>query len=307
MHAKLPEVPDIGWFELEILFHLLDRERYGNELRMLLNDHLGEEAVSTGKLYPVLKKMEKAGYIRKLKKKTKDKIENEPGMTRRILTRGVDRVYFEITDVGREQLESAVNFSTYMLYYRSLKELHGKVKRYMDRSFESIDEDIQMGVIVPDTLEGVERARDMLPSLYPKQEIYLLMETKGSMKDPLRTEGLDFDINSFQSNFDDIPLKSDYLDLVFSFIYMKDIPDPDEFLGEVVRTIKPGGTLYLIDFVKEDSSVLTQILTSHLGYEGEREFRGEDPSKIRDILQKYISDITIKRFDELFVLSGIKE
>ena len=52
-------LPDLNWFDFEVLSHLLGENRYGHELLVLLNKKFGEDAVSSGKLYPALQKLER--------------------------------------------------------------------------------------------------------------------------------------------------------------------------------------------------------------------------------------------------------
>ena len=251
--------------------------------------------------------MEKRGLIRKLKKKTKDKIENEPGMTRRILTRGVERVYFEMTEEGEEQLDSAVDFSTHILFSRSMKKLHDGIRSHTEAIIGTTKGEMHTSIIVPDTLSGVERARSMLPRMDLKQEIYLLMEGAEGSKDPLDTEKLDFDMNHFHASFDDIPLKSNYLDMSASFVNTTEVPNPEEFLTEMVRTIKKGGILILVDFRRIESSILGSILSTHLDHYDKSTYRGQDPQRIEKILKEHLSDIEISTYDELFLLTGKKK
>ena len=72
MAREQPDLPEVSWLELEILNRLLTKERYGNELLMVLIRSLGKDKVTSGKLYPNLKKMERAGFIKRMKKRKKE-------------------------------------------------------------------------------------------------------------------------------------------------------------------------------------------------------------------------------------------
>lgn len=306
MYAPLPDVPDIGWFELEILFYLWDSERYGNEMRVMLNDHLGENHVSTGKLYPVLKKMEKAGYIRKLKKKTKEKIVDEEGVTSRLLTRGVDRVYFEITDDGRKQMDNAISFSTAVLYDLKMQENHGKARKLISDLIRSMGEDAQVGIMIPNTKRGILRARSLVKDIGSQNVVYLLMPTLKGKEDPLKSDDVDFEFNSFPSKFEDIPLKSGYLDAVVSLVHLHDVPSRKRYFSELIRTLKPRGIFITVDIEKLGSSILDRIMTDHVEHDGDDDFTGEDIDKLISFLKGKLRGMKVRTVNEMFILSGSK-
>ena len=57
------QLPDLNWFEFEVLSQLMGKQMYGNEILALLNQKFGEGSISSGKLYPVLQKLERKGFI----------------------------------------------------------------------------------------------------------------------------------------------------------------------------------------------------------------------------------------------------
>lgn len=79
-----------GTIELVLLTLLTDRERYGYEIVSTIEEWSGGRLeVRDGTLYPVLYRLEEAGFI-------------EPRWE--TPERGVPRKYYRITDVGREEL-----------------------------------------------------------------------------------------------------------------------------------------------------------------------------------------------------------
>jgi len=306
MSAPLPKVPELGWFELEILYYLLDRERYGNEMRVLLNNHLGGDAVSTGKLYPVLKKLERGGSIRKLKKRTKERIDSEEGMTSRLLTRGVDRIYFEITDQGREQLRNSISFMTAMLYNIKMREVESRVR---DRIFEvvrSAGEGPLVGVTLPNTERAIREAKELLPEIDPGRTIFFPIGSKEGRERPLKQEANDLEVNAFPSRYEDIPLKSNYLDAAVSLVRLSDVPGRARYLSELIRTIRARGKLVIVDHYPLDSAILGEVLTDHVDHEASGAYQAIDPNDLCDSLRPKLRDIELMRFRELFVISGTK-
>ena len=79
-----------GTIELVLLTLLADRERYGYEIVSAIEEWSGGRlAVRDGTLYPVLYRLEEAGFIEP-RWETPD--------------RGVPRKYYRVTDAGRDEL-----------------------------------------------------------------------------------------------------------------------------------------------------------------------------------------------------------
>lgn len=79
-----------GTLEMVLLHLLEERERYGYELVTLLEERAGGAfRISGGTLYPVLYRLEEAGFL-------------EPRWETR--DRGSPRKYYEVTAAGREEL-----------------------------------------------------------------------------------------------------------------------------------------------------------------------------------------------------------
>ncbi|HET6363118.1 MAG TPA: PadR family transcriptional regulator [Gemmatimonadota bacterium] len=80
-----------GTIELVLLTLLKDRERYGYEIVSAIEEWSGGRlAVRDGTLYPVLYRLEEAGFI-------------EPRWE--TPERGVPRKYYRITDAGKKELD----------------------------------------------------------------------------------------------------------------------------------------------------------------------------------------------------------
>ena len=59
----------IGWFQLQLLLQLAFRPKYGYEI---INEmKVNEIRISTGQVYPALKKLENSGYLKSFSKKGK--------------------------------------------------------------------------------------------------------------------------------------------------------------------------------------------------------------------------------------------
>jgi DNA-binding PadR family transcriptional regulator len=305
MVVPLPDVPDLNWFELEIMFYLMGARRYGNELRLLLNDHLGEDTVTTGKLYPYLKKLEKLGYIKRLKMKKSDIEKMETGM-RHLLTRGVERNYFEITEEGMAAVNKAIHFSSFIHYHRSMGKLHGEIREIIEEIIRPLGNELTIGVLSSPTKQGIGTAVEMLPEFTQGDLIFLLMGSKKDLNVDLSSE-FDVDVTSFPCKYDDIPLKSNYLDSAVSFVHLHDVSDPKKMLKELVRTVKPGGQFILVDLARADSLILEDIFRQHADISRNSDYRGEDIEELREMLEDMLVKVHIRRRKELSVLYGRKK
>ncbi len=89
--------PRIGWFQLQLLLQLAFRPKYGYEIinEMKVNDI----KISTGQVYPALKKLENSGYLNSFSKKG----------------RAARRKYYEITEQGVEAIRRTIRPMLYNL------------------------------------------------------------------------------------------------------------------------------------------------------------------------------------------------
>jgi DNA-binding PadR family transcriptional regulator len=304
MVIPLPDIPKLNWFELEIMYYLMGAKRYGNELRMLLNDHLGEDAVTTGKLYPILRKLERQKFIKKLKMKKSD-IENvEKGM-RNILTRGVERKYFEITDEGIEAVNNSIHFCSFIQYNYLMRSLHEQVRDIVSNILKPLGDEITLGILSSLSKKGIQRAIEMIPEIDNGELIFLLLGSKKELSVDLSSE-FNLDVTSFPCKYDDVPLKSNYLDAAISLAHLHDLNDPVKLIKELVRTVKPGGQFILIDFARLDSLILEDILDHNLDIKQDSDYIGEDIDEMCDIMDDLVVKVHVQRVKELFIVHGRK-
>jgi len=89
--------PRIGWFQLQLLLQLAFRPKYGYEIinEMKVNDI----KISTGQVYPALKKLENSNYLNSFSKKG----------------RAARRKYYEITDQGVKAIRRTIRPMLYNL------------------------------------------------------------------------------------------------------------------------------------------------------------------------------------------------
>jgi DNA-binding PadR family transcriptional regulator len=296
MFVQLPELPDIGWFELEILNFLKTRERYGNEMLQMLKDHLGENEVSSGKLYSDLKKMEKKKYIVRTKGK------RQKGDS--LMTRGVDRVYFRITETGVQALEKAERYMSCWQFESMLKRSSEKIPLLIEQAVLPLGSGITVGVAVDPSRMGISRALELLPEVDGVKYVLLLISGE-KFSDIPRIDMKGREMASFPSKDDDIPLKDSYLDAVISIHPLTRTRKEMRYLSELVRVVREGGKVIVVDFSKLDSYILEDVFHSQLGWEGS-DLKGHDSRGIREILSELLSDVEVRKFKEQYMAWGTK-
>jgi DNA-binding PadR family transcriptional regulator len=237
MGCPRPELPNTSWFEFEILHQLEEKPRYGNELLAMLNYSLGEGSVSSGKLYPALQKLEKNGLI----ERTKGEIETAP-------TRGVDRVYFRITGEGIKEVEKAIAFTHCIFFENLMKEMKSSISIRIARIIvENLGADLKVGVVAPPDWRGMEQVISTIPGIEGISLFLLQMDLYGEFEPIKNPDTFGLDLTYLSTKFQDIPLKSDYLDSIVMMIHHSDVPDLDGCIREALRTVKPGGYFMMVE------------------------------------------------------------
>ncbi len=296
MLVPLPDLPKLSWFEVEILNFLRSNERYGNEMLAMLKEHLGESEVSSGKLYSDLKKMEKKKYIIRTKGK------RQKGDA--LMTRGVDRVYFKITESGSEALEKTERYMSCWQFESMLERSSKKIPLIMEKVLQSLGTDITIGVAVDPSKMGIARAIDLLPVMEGVKYALLMISSDGSTP-VTHIDERSRDMASFPSKDDDIPLKDSYLDAVISIYPLTRTRKEMTYISELVRVVKPRGKIIVVDFSKLDSFILEDIFRSQLGWSGE-DLKGHDSRGIKEILSEHLSDVEVQKFKEQYTAWGTK-
>ena len=293
-------MPDFNWFEFEVVSQLMIERKYGNQILQDLNGKFGEGYVSSGKLYPVLQKMEKRGYIEKV---TDVEQTEEKGVTR-----GVERVYFSLTEKGREQLEKATTYSSNAFMHGLMNKLQREVAT---RCFEILSKEygkkMTTGLLKLCWEGPLDRVLKDL-ELFDEVKFYFLeLELEGFKKCELETPRTNLDITRISFKRDDIPLKSDYLDNLILVMVLHDIDNWKSFINECVRIVRPGGMLIALDFAKFDSYILEALMQNFHGtLDDEETLLGMDPEVIIDVLEPHLENILSERMKELLLVYGKK-
>ncbi|MFW3147042.1 MAG: helix-turn-helix transcriptional regulator [Thermoplasmatota archaeon] len=305
MPRDYPELPEVSWLELEILNRLISRERYGNELLMLLIKTLGKDKVTSGKLYPNLKKMEKAGFIKRLKKRKVEVTDEHGGVA--VLPRGVDRIYFEITDKGREEVDRAEKFISHIQFNRMLHQLDKQVSRRFKEILEPLKDGISIGILTGSDSFSIRRSLKIVPSMEGKKFFLLMIEEDAESGLSHFKEHLDREIAYFPSKLDDIPLKKDYLDVLVSTYDLARIKNMRSYLAEAIRIVKPKGLVIIVEYAKFNSFIMERIFSRNLSPGDEKPFTGQSMDEIAYLMERKLENVSVEMIKEHFILTATKK
>ncbi|MEA3559566.1 MAG: methyltransferase domain-containing protein [Candidatus Thermoplasmatota archaeon] len=293
-------LPDMNWFEFEVLSQLLSREKYGNEILMDLNLKFEMGSISSGKLYPALHKLEKRGYIKRTKKK------GETG--KKGVTRGVERVYFSITKFGRSELENVTRYTSVSFihgFFNILqKEASKKVYEIIERS---VGPSPNCGIARICMESGMEKVFMEMDELHNARFFFLEMSIEGGVACTSIPENPIIDVTYIPSKIDDIPLKDGYLDAIVVTMLLHDLDEWEPLITECVRTLRPGGIFVVVDFARFDSYVLESLMQEvHKLHKREEKLMGLSLADVSSSLSKHLEDVKTERMKEILLAYGRK-
>jgi DNA-binding PadR family transcriptional regulator len=297
--AKKFHLPELNWFEFEVLSQLISSKKFGNELLVELNKKFGEGTISSGKLYPVLQKMEKRKFIKRLKEKSKEKIDG---------SRGMERVYYSLTPEGQVELENSTYHYTYSFVTGLLERLQLEV---IKKCFQILKKEIgtssKVGIAKLCINVGLEEMLSRFEEAKGFNYYILDIPYKDIICNVPSPESLPFELTYIPSKIDDIPLKDNYLEAVAVVTLISDIDDYEILINEISRIIKPGGLILIIDFAKFDSYILEALMKRiHQIESGDEDFLGIDVDDVIKILKTNFKDIKVEKMKEIVLICGKK-
>jgi len=89
----------------------------------------------------------------------------------------------------------------------------------------------------------------------------MLTHAKKNLKE--RAELKDIYIHQVNFDTDNIPVELDSLNLAFSGFMLHEVARPDEFVSEVYKHVKSGGTFVVYDFVSGNEELFVQTMGEH--------------------------------------------
>ncbi|NHI94677.1 MAG: PadR family transcriptional regulator [Candidatus Lokiarchaeota archaeon] len=263
------EFDRIGWFQLQLLLQLAFRPKYGYEIinEMKVNDI----KISTGQVYPALKKLENSEYLNSFSKKG----------------RAARRKYYEITEKGVEAIKRTIRpmlFNVVPAMYTLLSGIrtalfdHYKVNKgdtilfYSDPIKQPL---IDLARLVGDTGKVLITVKNSA-SLQTILEFAAFFNFDKVIQPVIITK--DRKINCERNIADQAVL--------LMFQKEKDI---QSLLDEIIKVVKPGGNIILLS---TEPNIISETFLSFFGF-----YIGYTDEELKEICIK--SGLEIDRVDNI--------
>lgn len=298
-------LPTVNWFELEVLTSVSEKPKYGQQLLKELSILLSEQ-VSSGRLYPVLQKLEKHDYVAKS--------EQERG-----------RFFYSLTRKGEEEIARATQWSLRSLMEALTKKFIIDVSLKLQQHLES---DVEEGKTEGREIRKIATIKIPPPEVFrqmryhpmerfiediPDIELFSIFINTGKSFERFMNNLPESDsspnITDMVGEFDDLLLKDEYVDIVFLSDSCLLAPDKERHMEEVTRILKVGGKLYFTVIAKYDSYIFESLADIIHASEGSqlRPRTGMKEEEVRVFLERHLVDVKIERIKELFLASGKKK
>lgn len=276
----------IGWFQVQLLIQLAFQSKYGYEI---INDlKLNNINISTGQIYPALKKLEKQGALKTFTKRG----------------RAARRKYYQITEKGLTDLRRIVQsmiINLIPIMYSFLGNL--KISIFKKYKVESGDTVLLYSYPIKQALIDITRlVGDMGTVLF------------GVNSELIRQTLLDIAITY---NFDKI-IKPISLSKDFKFDCERGIADKaillifqredklNLLLDEVIKILKPNGTLYMLS---SKLNIFDDTFLSHFNFFNFLEFfYGYTGDEIKRLCEKFeLSVIRSENIEQVVIVEARKK
>ena len=293
------QLPDLNWFEFEILTLLMNEKKYGNQILIELNEKYGTDSVSSGKLYPALQKLEKNGFIERSKSNAKSNV-----------ARGIEPVHLSLTKKGRDELKMTTMHAITAFFENAMANLRMNVAaRALEIVAKSGKPPFKTGIALP----GSERklgndVMNMLVNFDDLEPVLILIEGICG-KCRLCYGGLN-NIGGFQTvkaTESDVPLKDGYLDVLMCVMTFRSKQEWVSFINEALRTLKKDGLLILIEFGRFNSYILEDIMNNIHKMSGAIcDLIELDDETLKSELKGRVKDLQSERMKEMILVYGKK-
>jgi DNA-binding PadR family transcriptional regulator len=293
------QLPDLNWFEFEILTQLMNEKKYGNQILTELNLKFGADSVSSGKLYPALQKLEKHGLIERSKSNIKSKV-----------ARGIEPVHFSLTKKGHKELKMTTMHAVTAFFEDAMTKLRMNVAaRAIELVAQSGKPPFKTGISMPGSEKRLGAdVMKMLTSIDELDPVLILIEGICG-KCTLCYDGLP-NLGGFQTvkaTETDVPLKDGYLDVLICVMTYRPEIEWTTYINEALRTLKKSGLLILIEFGSFNSFILEDIMNNIHKMSGAMcDLIDIDEDVLQQELMDKVKDISSERMKEMILVYGKK-
>lgn len=278
----------VSWVELEILKILnkapepVYKGEMINYFRTKYHDTEIEEKPESS-FYAIFDRLEKESFIQ----------------TNPIPGKGY-KTFLEITNKGRAELNRALYWSVSTIFESMTEELIKILDNICIKNMGCL-KDMNFGIISPNNIEF----------LIPKVCGECVNATEEDLPhrfNILMPYSEDTDVPFYQkirSNYDNIPLKSDFLDRIMSILSLGLIKKQefDTFLSETKRLLKPGGKIAFVELITFESYLfealqkLTDGFSSFFPKRAPRGFTQINQREVKNQIEKAFGEKNIKMIE----------
>ena len=272
----------VGWFQLQLLLQLAFQPKYGYEI---INDlKLNNINISTGQIYPALKKLVKSGHLTTFKKRS----------------RAARRIYYQITEKGLEDLRKLIRsilINLIPVMYSFLGDL--KVRLFNEYK--------------------IERGDRLLLYSYPIKKAIVdlaqLVGDSGKLKTIIFNELSKETLNDlaiyydFEKVISPILIKKEFklntkeheADKAILMIFQKE-KEMDIIFKEIMNCVIPGGKIYLLS---TKMNIFSETFFSNFDFFKFLEFfDGYTENDLKDLCNKH--GLTVERSEEIQKISIVE-
>ena len=279
MYEKINDDQDniqrIGWFQIQLLLQLAFQPKYGYEI---INDlKLNNINVSTGQMYPALKKLVNSGHLKTFSKRG----------------RAARRKYYQITEKGLDDIRKIIRSSLINLIpvlYSFLGDL--KVRLFNNYKIERGDKILLFCYPIKKALI------DLAQLVGDSGKVYTMVDSEISKATILEISNFyDFEevltpilySNNYKLNSNQIKA-----DKAILMLFQKE-KDVNSLFKEILKNVKPNGKIYLLS---TKLNIFNETFLYHLDFFRFLEFfDGYSEDELKGFCEKY--GLFIERSEEI--------
>ena len=277
---------NLGWFELQLLMLISQKERYGYEL---LNEirNSGRFTYSAGSLYPTLKRLEKKGYV-----KTRIQEKNDTS----------DRIYYSTTAEGILMLKNIMQYILTIIDRNTWDEIK-ELREIVIAKAEIKNDDIVMDC--SDAI-GELFALEISKKVGTSGKVYLIAENEGQKKN-YEDFFISNNIENIKIIIGQIPYNkiiSSSVDSAVQLIGLHHFEDPLKIISEMKRIVKPGGKIVISDMKKINHVIFNSMCNL---FHPKNQRPGTSIQELNEYLNKMsIENVEISEWQGMIIGVGIK-
>jgi len=286
MFEKIDEENDsldrVGWFQLQLLLQLAFQPKYGYEI---INDlKLNNINISTGQIYPALKKLVKSGHLETFNERS----------------RAARRIYYRITEKGLKDLRKLIR-SMLINFIPVMYSFLGDLKVSLFNKYKIERGDRLLLYTYP-----IKKALIDLAQLVGDSGKLLTIVFNELSRDTVKDLAVYYD---FEKVINPILISKEFIlkskehesDKAILMLFQKE-KEIDIIFKEILKCIKPGGKIYLLS---TKLNIFNETFFSNFDFFSFLEFFvGYTENELKELCEKY--DLIVERSEEIQKISIVE-